>query len=386
MKTVRGVLALCLGSLACGLVEAQTSFEPGDGWRGETESGNFDWQLSGRLHLDSASFSDDVTPLEDETEMRRARLIFRAGLRDAWRFTADYEFSTNAPGWRGLNAQYRGWDEWRVTIGNQIVPFSMEEITSSSEIAFIERALPNALSPGFLTGVSFQTVGRQWTFTGGAFADELSDQERRKADGQSVAFRFTATPVRHDESVLHFGIATELRDIGDGSVRLRSRPESYLTDQRLVDTGTLTGIGALDTLGLEIGGKHGPFSVRTEYIRSRAAGTGIEDLAFNGAYVAISYVVTGESVDYNRRSGTFGGVEPRRRSGAVEIVARMSSLDLSDGSARGGVERNRSLGVNWYLRERLRLMVDFVAIDAEPNRNGVNESPNMVLLRFQAEL
>jgi phosphate-selective porin OprO/OprP len=387
MNKHRGALSICLGIVASTAVCAQPSFEAGDGWRGEAANGDLSWRLGGRFHLDSAQYDADITPLEDDTDLRRARLSFRAQLREDWRFAADYEFADVGTGWKSLNAQYRGWDDWRMTIGNQIVPFSMEENTGSDELGLLERALPNALSPGILTGVSFQTLGRRWAFTGGAFANELSDQERRRADGQSIALRFTTSPIRNDDTVLHLGIATELREIDDSIIRLRARPESYLTRQRLIDTGSIAGVDGLDTLGLEIGGKRGPFSIRAEYIRATAArAAALTDVNFDGGYVAVGYVLTGESLSYSRRSGTFGGIEPRGRFGAVELVARTSSLDLTDSDVLGGFERNHSIGVNWYLRDSLRFMVNFVEIDASPNRDGVDESPSVIQLRFQANL
>jgi phosphate-selective porin OprO/OprP len=196
----------------------------------------------------------------------------------------------------------------------------------------------------------------------------------------------TTAPVRRDNIVVHFGVATELREATNGVARYRARPESYLTSQRLVDTGTILDVTDLRTTGLEFGAKLGRFSLRAERIESNVSRNGPADLAFEGDYATLGVMLTGESISYSRRNGTFGGVEPKHRWGALELAARASRLDLEDRDVLGGIERNRTVGVNWYLGARFRLMVDRIEIDAEPNRSGVEEHPSILQIRFQATL
>ncbi len=50
----------------------------------------------------------------------------------------------------------------------------------------------------------------------------------------------------------------------------------------------------------------------------------------------------------------------RSKWGAWEVAARLSYLDLNDGPIRGGEELNFTVGLNWYLRSNLRVMVNYV--------------------------
>ena len=48
---------------------------------------------------------------------------------------------------------------------------------------------------------------------------------------------------------------------------------------------------------------------------------------------------------------------PSSRWGAVELAARLSELDLSDGNIIGGEETNLTFGLNWDINQNVRCMV-----------------------------
>ena len=100
--------------------------------------------------------------------------------------------------------------------------------------------------------------------------------------------------------------------------------------------------------------------------RSGRDGDGVPrtDAKFDGWYVQASYVLTGERRRYSFTSGTFQGVKPRRKWGAVEVGVRYSTLDLDNSGVTGGDGKDWTIGLNWYLRENLRLMFNYIHVDA----------------------
>ena len=116
---------------------------------------------------------------------------------------------------------------------------------------------------------------------------------------------------------------------------------------------------------------------------------GTEHPTFSAYYVMGSYFLTGESRPYS--GGAFGRPKPKRKfdlkkgtMGAVEVAARMSRVDLSDGDFDGGVERNWTLGLNWYPHNNARVTFNYVA--AYLDRGDLDdELTTIVSMRFQVD-
>jgi len=93
-----------------------------------------------------------------------------------------------------------------------------------------------------------------------------------------------------------------------------------------------------------------------------------DEVQFAGAYAQVGYVLTGEGRKYDKSKGMIGPVVPRnpiRRgspsgTGAWEVGLRVSHIDLDDEFIHGGRETNFTLGLNWYLNNRTRLMWNYV--------------------------
>ena len=338
-------------------------------------------RLGARIHYDVARFSDDVTPLEDEQDFRRARFVLRAGYDD-WQFRADYDVGL-VDGWRNLYVRYGGWNRVRVTAGNQVAPFSLDELSSSNDLAFLERSLASALSPAMLTGLSVRTWGDSWSATAGVFGNELSDLDRRTADGTSFVGRFTYAPLQKRRQVLHFGVAHEYRSVDSNTdVRIRARPETRLTDVRLVDTCSIAGVDSLATTGLELMAILDSVRLQTEYLVMSLDG-GPNEADFSGGYIQASWLVTGERYRYSGSRGVPTAVRPKGDWGALELSVRYSMLDLEDGLVAGGEQTQLTAALSWYFNRQLRTSLNYSQYDAAPNSNGLDEDGSILMFRFQ---
>jgi phosphate-selective porin OprO and OprP len=315
---------------------------------------------------------------------RRARVSLGVKYGKKWSAFTDYDFGNVVDGWKNAWVQYEFSDNLDVRVGSQTVPFGMADYESSDNSLLMERPLPIQLAPGLLTGALLRGSGNSMAWSVGIFGNDLSDEDNRKIDGTSVTGRFTITPLRARSNLLHLGASVEYRSADSNeSARFRARPESYATDTRLIDTGSLAGADDLLTLGAEAAWTTGPLLVLSEYLASSLSRDNAGDASFSGWYVSAGYVITGERHEYNRHTGVFGAVDPKNDWGAVEVAARYSTLDLTDDTVTGGEESNTALGVNWYWNQNCRLMLNYIWADASPNRDGVDDSPSIVQARLQ---
>lgn len=352
-----------------------------DGVRLETRDKSVRFQFGGRIHYDWAAMSQDsgvrqsLGALQDGTEARRARLYFSGALHEQVEFKVQYDF---AGGTTKLKDVYLGLTGipylGKIRVGHMKEPFSLEEMTSSNNVTFLERALPNVFAPSRNTGLMISNHARQRVSWGmGVFLD-TNDLGVDQGDGEfNFTGRLTGTPwqAENGKDIVHLGLGYSYRSPSEPSFRYRQRPEAHLAP-RFVDTGTLR-MPSAHLVGPEFALVHGPASVQAEYIRA-----GLNPVAangnsnFHGYYLLGSYFLTGERRNYRASSGQFRGIKPKRNvnirqggAGAWEVAVRYSSLDLNHRSVSGGRLNDFTAGLNWYLNPNARLMWNYIRAERD---------------------
>lgn len=152
--------------------------------------------IGGRLQLDAAKYFDDDPPsLESGFEVRRARLYVEGTVWNNWDFKVQYDFTTldksdtrDITGFNDLYIRYTGFDFGSITAGHFKEPFSLDQLTATKHLIFMERALPNALVPGRNIGISLNSYGENWTATAGLYGGSM---EQPTHDGHGVTGRAT---------------------------------------------------------------------------------------------------------------------------------------------------------------------------------------------------
>lgn len=374
------LLLLCV--LSSAVCAQEFDFEDGLDFR--SEDGNFRLEFGGRLHLDAAYFDDDNTELNDSSEVRRARLGAALTLFRDFELDYTYEFTGNG---RVLDASltYTGFDPWELRIGQFRESFSLDELTSSNYITFMERALPNEFVRGYNSGIALYTHGENWSAAGGLFGDRIVKDVFGSGDeDRSITGRLTFAPLHEETRVAHFGLSASAREVDDGNrVRFATDPESSIAVENLVSTGPINNVDKFYVGGIEAASVNGPLSLQGEYIFTRLdRENGRSDVDFNGWYVFASWFLTGESRNYRVSRGSFGRVNPKRGTGAFELALRYSTLDLNDGPVTGGRETNTTLGLNWYFRRNFRLMANYIHVVTDDE--GGDEDVNILQFRAQA--
>lgn len=343
-------------------------------------------RVGARLQIDAADFDSSDVSIGDEVDIRRGRLSLSGRFQDEWRFSIERDFLGTVEGWTGLWARYQQKD-WRITVGNQVQPMGLEALMSSAMITFVERAASNALTPGFGMGVSGLYHKDNYGFEAGVFDDPLDRTPSRRAEGAGLVAR-TWRRLKDDDSKLrlHLGASTELRPLDNGSrLRFRSRPESGLTSERLIDTGNILDADFLGGLGLESALDYGPLSLQGEWLQSRVERSG-NDLDFGGGYVQFSGFLTGESRRYLLSRGLYRGPKPERDWGALELAARLSTLDLQSADITGGEQFGRSLALNWYKTQNLRVTLEWTRAEGDPTSSGGQAEVDIFQLRLGLDI
>ena len=295
----------------------------------------------------------------------------------------------------------------KIMIGHMKEPFSLEYLTSISRITFIERSLPvEAFGAGRNIGIRYDSSDpdRPVNFGVGGFLNtgslsylgEAKDQIS-EANGFDATARVFGRPVFDEggEKLLHLGLGYSygfrMDDDPDVAMQFRARPESRLTDDRLVDTGTILGTRR-DKVNAELALVLGPLSLQGQGYYLTVGATEGDNPGFWGYYAFLSYFITGEHRKYNPSLGIFTGIDPqpafhptKGEWGAWEIAFRHSYVDLSDGEIKGGRESNFTTGLNWIHNRNMRLMFNYINVNVTDRESPDIEDGNAHIFQVRVQ-
>ena len=382
-----------------------------EGLRFETENGDFKFKFGGRIQWDSVWFDQDSDSengkngeFADSNEFRRARLEISGEIYKDFGFKAQYDFVENGDSeFKDVYIDYNNIPViGTVRAGHFKEPFSLDELTSSKDITFMERGFPNDMTPGRNAGVMVTNAWVDDKITGavGVFREADGDGDAFQDGGYSLTGRFTGRPwVTEDERrYIHLGAAASLRE--DFNNDSANAPFAYTSDGEVhlaptfLDTGGLR-IEDITLLGAEAAVVIGPFHAQGEYIYSYVDQKGGDSLDYDGWYLQAGYFLTGEARRYKAGEGVFDKVKPNNNFqisedggwGAWEIAARYSQLNLDDtdnlsGDVEQGEGEGITVGLNWYMNANLKWMLNYNHVELD-YQDGTEEDFDSVQTRLQ---
>jgi phosphate-selective porin OprO/OprP len=350
-------------------------------------------KITSQIQPDLYWFSQDtenrseVGDIQDGSAFRRARIGITGDYGPAqYRVEFDWALS-NRPNfldvWVGV-VDVGGMDSIRV--GHFSEPFSLERMTPNRFTVFLERSLiDSAFAPARNLGAMVQNemsdemgtwaVGGFRTNSDG-FGDDVGDFGEN-----AVTSRLTRL-LWHDDScdslsMLHIGGSYSFRDADNRVSRFRSQPEARVgaivinNVPNFVDSGNIP-TESFQLFGLEAAWVRGPFSTQSEYMWAPVNVLNGQGALMQGCYGQVSYFLTGEHRPFKKSDAVFDRVIPRRNfvtngkgrvtegPGAWEVAARLSHLDLNDGSIAGGKITDLTIGTTWYMNPFLHVTTNYL--------------------------
>ncbi len=361
-----------------------------NGFKFDSPDQQFKLEIGGRIQADFTFADSDAFAVEDGNEFRRARLYVSGTLYGNVEFKAEYDFAGGDAEFKDVYVGLTDTPIGGIRVGHFKEPFSLEELTSSNHITFLERSLPIVFAPSRNTGIMVHDhVGERFTWAVGAFRDS-SDFGIGTGDNVNLTARVTGLPIYRDEgrSLLHLGLSYTTKD-WDREFRFRSRPEVHQSP-RWVDTQGFYADG-VDVVDFELAGVFGPLWFLGEYLGTAVSSAGLGDPDLGGFTVQAGFFLTGEHRRYKTSQAKFDRTRPqhpfgKEGKGAWEIALRTSTLDLSDAGLAGGEIDDVTLALNWYLNPATRVMLNYVRADvAEAGTVAEAGDGDFVLLRFQVD-
>ena len=362
----------------------------------ESANGRNSISLTGRMHLDyrfnEGGFEDgriedrDTQSLADQFELRRARL----GVKGKFAKDFKYEVVGNLPGTATIDVAFLDWakyDKFQIRTGKFKQPFGLEQLTSSNNIALMERSYVDQTVPGKKIGLQVMGApGAGLTYALSTYQPhdtELNISGGGKASGAARGTINFAEIMGNKEMIMHVGLSgldtaysistsstSQTNNVSDdqrGTISSFRTPGRGLNNafrgQVNGDPCTTAGVSGGCTsefgatvkqqaYGLEGIFASGPFKLAGEYSEANYKGTktvtaGLNEVKYDTQtyYVEAGWFITGEKYASSYKNGVFSSFKPNDdfdldngKWGAVEALFRVEGYKVDDVSiAQGGV-------------------------------------------------
>jgi phosphate-selective porin OprO and OprP len=405
--------------------------------------GGWSFKPRGRIHYDTGFVStpgalNTTRNLGFNSRVRRVRLGAEGTMPGGFGYKVETDFAGGGVSFGEVFLSYTD-GGLGVRMGNFDTMNGMEQITSSNNITFLERA---SFNDAFLNSrrlgaaVAWNSANKDIRVEGGLFTAHSIDSSFDN-DGWIGAARLVYAP-KALGGQLHFGLGYQHRDFASNFngatasgvnmpstnqlARYRARPNSQLTDVRFVDTGSFA--AKRDRiLGVEVAGIFDSLYFGAEAQWLKASGYDAGDLAsgldafsggniavtaagnpgFFGAYGEVGFFLTGETRGYKHGEGVWNRTKVKNPlgsggSGAFQIAGRFEHLDLDDAAlkngltnnftngttslaalnsrlGRGGTQDSYMLALNWYPIDYIRFMLNYARVNVEGGPIAISAKP-----------
>ena len=409
----------------------------------ETADGNSSIQVNGRIHFDYRNFDyegNNTTTMTaagaDTFDLRRARIGVKGKFGKY--YSGEVVINVLDETRMALDVGYLdvAWfEKAKFRLGQFKMPFSLEQLTSSNNIDFIERSFVDGQSAAQERGVQVFGSPRTGTTyavalsTGNAAADNTAVAAREADNGQDGLDIIGRGTVNLAEivgdpkvNIYHLGLAfsggnryanQSVNNIGgDAATRTRSSI-TFLDLAAPALNANIDPDSDVRRLGLEGIVASGAFKLQGQYVRAGysfnvTTAPSHHDVDINTGYLQATYTLTGETHAGRYKDGVLSGLKPTKvfdpetfSGGAWEVAFRTGSFDASDyrglpaaimtnPNASALKARDYTLGIMFVPSPNVRFMGNFVhtsfsdLLGTGPALNGRNiQNENALLFRTQ---
>jgi len=308
-------------------------------------------------------------------EVRRARIGAEGSIPGGFGYKIEVDFADNDVEITDAFLSWKTSKALAVTLGQHNNFQSMEELTSSRFLSFMERAaFTDAFNFERRIGLSAAWAKGDVIAQGGIFTDNIEDlADAQDAVGLgdennaiSADGRLVYAP-KLGKTQLHLGASAHWRDNGDTAAfgpatRYRQRPFVHTSNSRFLATPNLR-VGSETDYGVEAALIRGPFHAVAEahWLNADTLTSGVGPTFFGG-YAEVGWFLTGESRAY--KGGRWDRTRVRRPvgdggAGAFQINLRYDYLDLTDDGIVGGRQRGYEVSLVWIARDHVRFLLNY---------------------------
>ncbi len=348
-----------------------------------------------RVQLDGAYFfgqNPDYDPIGNGIKTRRIRMAFKAQVTPDWYAEIDTDFASGAFELKDAIIRYDGLCNASFSLGNMKEDFSMSEVTTSRYLSFMERpAVVAAFAPSRHIGIDVNYQKNWFYMSGGVFFQtvdalitaenvEANNKDEGRTSGPDYLTRMVFNPFwrhhRTDYYGLHIGGGAVYRlPKTDGAIldykttRYNARNTTNINRKKYTDTDVLQDFQHEFLFNGEAAFWYKGLRMQGEYISSNVwANKNV--YRFGGWYGEIGHTLFGGKQRYDDSGAKFTQPTRGRHWGDIELMARYDYINLTDKNVYGGSAEHYTFGVNYYINNNVKLVLNYMFVNNDRYANG----------------
>ncbi len=249
------------------------------------------------------SYNDDLS--FTGSEFRRARLEMAGEVAENIGFEFQADFANAVINFKALSIYFDNIPKigGKLSVGNIHEPFSLDQLTSSKNITFIERATTTDFILKWRTGFLYENfglfkgkVGLQLAYTANITSASLVDIKLE--DGRNISGRVSGLVIENKDKkeLLHLGLSyshgTPIR-VNENDTRqfeIEVKPEAHMAKVSLLNV--FYDVKNIQIGGFEVAYNLGRLSLQGEYVQANV-NTNLGNFTVPSYYGYVSYFITG---------------------------------------------------------------------------------------------
>lgn len=371
-----------------------------------SQKGDYKLWFDCRVQADGAAFfgePDYADKIGNGTSIRRARFAVKAQIDKNWYGEVDMDMANGVFELKDAILRFDGIKNSEIQIGNFKEYFAFQRNNSSRYLQFMERPMiAQALAPSRHIGVNYK-FAKNWLWAStGVFFQTIDNLETRtfvedankdfgRDEGYSSTSKIVLMPGWDKTNWgLHIAGAYSYRTPknddevastkGADAVRFSTRNSNSINRKKYIDTGEIENVSHNNLYTAELAGYWGGFRGEAVYM-----GTDVYQfdnptaMHLDGWYAQGGILLFGGKQRYDANGAKFTRVKRGQKWGDVELCARYEYINFNDPQLMAGGAQAYALGLNYYINDHVKCMVNYQYNDNDRYANGKGNKFNVGL-------
>lgn len=344
-------------------------------------------KIGGRIHLDGGIYNGAPDGFAASLKLPDTRLGAKVSFENNWSTVINLGFAENKLMIKHVYIQkiYRQKHVFR--LGHQFGFTGMDQTSGSNDYFFNTNAgIASTLSSGRRIGMTYTYDSFPLYTSLGGFAGNKLQQDKGYEPGYSFTGRFLYRQMRDKNHLFHIGfggmykvpdINTETNNryfslTGKASTRITATP---------IIKAEFENIKSLEQLNAEILAYSGKYYFQGEYEMCKINGQETTaSFIGKGGYIQFGYLIRGENWGYNRTNAL--STMPTDKNSLL-AVCRLNVSDFNDGLLKYGLQKDISLGLNYYYDTHISFKINYSYYFLDKNTLLGNDDFGLLQCRMQ---